>query len=81
MARGKLAAHAGPDAAPFDYAVQLLRVWPTLEERWERDLSPETRRLLAGYAAGLEHYAALHRTRCCPACVRFAAKTWRQASC
>ena len=34
MARGELAAHAGPGAAPLDYAVQLLRVWQTVLQRF-----------------------------------------------
>ena len=36
-----------------------MRVWQVVEARWEADLTPATRELLEGYAAGLNHYAAL----------------------
>jgi penicillin amidase/acyl-homoserine-lactone acylase len=58
--RGKLAAVHGREAAPSDYLVHLLRVWDFVAERYERDLAPDTRALLEAYAAGLNHYAALH---------------------
>ncbi len=58
--RGKLAAVYGRKAAPSDYLVHLLRVWESVHERYERDLAPDTRALLEAYAAGLNHYAALH---------------------
>ena len=59
-ARGKLAAVYGPDAAPNDYMVQLLRIWDVVEAQYETDLTPETRAVLQGYADGLNYYAALH---------------------
>lgn len=59
-ARGRLATVYGPDAAPNDYMVQLLRIWEVTEARYESDLTPETRALLQGYADGLNYYAALH---------------------
>ena len=58
-ARGTLAAHEGPAAAPNDYLVQLMRVWEHVEAGYA-GLAPETRGLVEAYAAGLEHYAALH---------------------
>jgi penicillin amidase/acyl-homoserine-lactone acylase len=58
--RGKLAAEYGRQFAPSDYLLQLLRVWDLVEARYQKDLAPDTRALLEAYAAGLNHYAALH---------------------
>ncbi|MDX1691719.1 MAG: penicillin acylase family protein [Acidimicrobiia bacterium] len=59
-ARGELATVLGRDGAPNDYLVGLLRVWDTMAERYETDVSPEVRRIADAYADGLNHYAALH---------------------
>ena len=59
-ARGELAAAFGPGAAPNDYMVHLLRVWDAVDARYTTDLSPATRALCEAYAAGFNHYAALH---------------------
>ncbi|NUM48865.1 MAG: acylase [Anaerolineales bacterium] len=59
-ARGTLATVYGPDAAPNDYMVQLLRIWDVTNAQYETDLTPETRALLQGYADGLNFYAAKH---------------------
>lgn len=64
-ARGKLGRYYGQDAAPNDYMVQLLRVWDVVEEGYPQ-LSPETRAVLEAYAAGLNHYAALHPEEALP---------------
>lgn len=61
-ARGQLARQYGADAAPNDYMVQLLRVWDTIDDKYETDISPDTRLILEAYADGLNHYAALHET-------------------
>src|SRR5258706_10596353 len=60
-ARGSLATVDGLRAVNDDYLVQLLGVWDDIAARYETDLSPETRALLDGYAAGLNLYAAQHR--------------------
>jgi penicillin amidase/acyl-homoserine-lactone acylase len=60
-ARGRLATVDGVRAVNDDYLVQLLGIWDDIAERYETDLSPETRALLDGYAAGLNLYAAQHR--------------------
>lgn len=52
-ARGVLARYEGQDAAPTDYIVQLLRIQETVAERYESDLTDETRALLEGYATGM----------------------------
>ncbi len=59
-ARGLLGSVYGPDAAPNDYMVQLLRIWELVDARYESDLTPATRAVMEGYAAGINHYAALH---------------------
>ncbi len=58
-ARGKLASVMGPDAAPIDYFVSLLRIPETVEEGWPT-IDPEVRAVLDAYADGLNHYAATH---------------------
>ncbi len=58
--RGQLAEIYGQSAAPADYFAKLLRIQELLDEKYESDLTPETRAMLDGYAAGLNHYAALH---------------------
>ncbi len=42
------------------FLVQLLRIREDVEARFETDLSPEVRAVLAGYADGLNFYAAHH---------------------
>ncbi len=58
--RGQLAALKGPAAAVTDYLVALLRVWETVNARYETDITPETRALAEAYADGVNYYAALH---------------------
>jgi penicillin amidase/acyl-homoserine-lactone acylase len=60
QSRGLLASVQGKDAAPSDYMVHLLRVWPTVDEKYESDLSPEVRAICEAYADGLNLYAALN---------------------
>jgi penicillin amidase/acyl-homoserine-lactone acylase len=64
--RGQLAALNGPDSAPVDYMVQLLRVWDVVNEKYDSDLSPETRAIVEAYAAGLNRYAGLHPKEALP---------------
>jgi acyl-homoserine-lactone acylase len=59
-ARGVLGSIYGPDAAANDYMVQLLRIWDDVDAKYRSDLSSETRAILEAYAAGINHYAALH---------------------
>lgn len=65
-ARGRLATLDGVGAAENDYFVQLLGIWDTIAARYENDLAPDTRALLAGYAAGVNLYAAQHRGQVLP---------------
>lgn len=65
-ARGKLASVRGPDAAPIDYLVQLLRVWDTVDARYLSDLAPETRAICEAYAEGVNAYVARHPEQAVP---------------
>jgi acyl-homoserine-lactone acylase len=58
--RGTLAAEQGLKGAPTDYVVRLLRVWPTVNARYEHDLPGDLKRVLAAYAAGINAYGARH---------------------
>ncbi len=58
-ARGRLATVYGPDAAPVDYFVQLLRIPETVEAGWS-DLPADVKALCTGYTDGLNHYAQEH---------------------
>jgi penicillin amidase/acyl-homoserine-lactone acylase len=59
-ARGQLASIYGRKAAPNDYMVHLFRIWDVVEEKYETELSPETRAICEAYADGMNDYAALH---------------------
>ncbi|MEM7114151.1 MAG: acylase [Chloroflexota bacterium] len=64
-ARGELGRHYGADAAPNDFMVQLLRIWEVIEANYG-ELDTATHAVLDGYAAGLNHYAALHADEALP---------------
>ena len=55
-ARGNLATIYGPDAAPVEYFVQLLRIPETVEAGWPL-LPPDVQALCTAYADGINHYA------------------------
>lgn len=58
--RGQLAATEGRAAAVTDYLVHLLRVWETVNARYEKDIPPNVRAVAEAYADGINAYAALH---------------------
>ena len=58
--RGRLAASEGAKAAPGDYLVHAMHVWETIDARYDRDLPADVKRVLEGYADGVNYYAALH---------------------
>ena len=64
--RGQLAYYNGPDGAPVDFLVQLLRTWETIDAKYESELSVETRALLEAYADGLNFYASQHESEALP---------------
>ncbi|MCB1173141.1 MAG: penicillin acylase family protein [Leptospiraceae bacterium] len=43
-----------------DFYTGLIRLWPRVAADYDAQLSPSTKDLLEGYAAGLNYYAALH---------------------
>ncbi|HPO13190.1 MAG TPA: acylase [Candidatus Hydrogenedentes bacterium] len=66
LARGLLASINGLEAAPFDYLVKLFRFREIVEEKYETDLAPETRKICEAYAEGYNHYAVLHPEKVIP---------------
>ncbi len=58
--KGMLAAYQGKKGAAIDYIIHLLRIPELVEERYDTDLSPAFKKLLEGYCAGLNAYAAKH---------------------
>ena len=58
--RGQLAATEGRSAAVTDYLVHLLRVWETVNAKYDTDLPADVRQVLEAYADGVNYYAALH---------------------
>ncbi len=61
--RGTLAASEGVKAAPGDYLVHAMRVWETVNARYDRDLPADVKRVLQAYADGVNYFAALHPDR------------------
>jgi penicillin amidase/acyl-homoserine-lactone acylase len=59
-ARGGLASIYGRKAVLNDYMVHLFRIWDVVEEKYETELSPDTRAICEAYADGMNDYAALH---------------------
>lgn len=55
-----LAQYQGKKGASIDYIIHLLRIPELVEEKYESDLSPAFKKLLEGYAAGLNAYATAH---------------------
>lgn len=64
--RGGLASVKGLASAPVDYMAGLMGVWKLVEARYQTDLAPETRAIAEAYAAGVNHYAALHPEQVLP---------------
>ena len=64
--RGKLAAVNGLKGATTDYIVSLLGVWKAVDAGYERDLPPDVRAVLEGYADGINLYGAQHPEQVAP---------------
>jgi acyl-homoserine-lactone acylase len=58
--KSMLAQYQGKKGASIDYIIHLLRIPELVEAKYESDLSPAFKKLLEGYAAGLNAYAAEH---------------------
>lgn len=59
-ARGKLASIYGKSQAPNDYMVQLLEIWPKIDQYYDSQISPETKALCKGYTDGINQYMLEH---------------------
>lgn len=64
--RGRLGQKTGKDGAITDYLVAALGAREDVAAKYETDLSPGTRAVLEGYAAGVNLYCAEARDRCSP---------------
>lgn len=60
MARARLAEVKGKDGAGIDYAVQLLEIRKMITQRYPTEVSPAFKKVLEGYAQGINAYAASH---------------------
>jgi acyl-homoserine-lactone acylase len=58
--KAMLAQFQGKKGASIDYIIHLLRIPELVEEKFEKDLSPDFKKLLEGYCAGLNAYANKH---------------------
>ncbi len=58
--KAMLAQYQGKKGATIDYIIHLLRIPELVEAKYESDLSPDFKRVLEGYCAGLNAYAAKH---------------------
>lgn len=60
MTRARGGETIGVPGVAVDYFVHFIRARKIVEERYETDLSPEYRKIVEAYAAGLTAYAAAH---------------------
>ena len=58
--KSMLAQYQGKKGASIDYIIHLLRIPELVEAKYESELSPAFKKLLDGYAAGLNAYATAH---------------------
>jgi len=64
FSRGRLAQRNGKDAAVTDFLVAALGANDAIAAKFEKDLTKQTRAVLAAYAAGLNFYCAEKKKRC-----------------
>ena len=60
MARKELASVKGKESAIVDIACHLIKAEETVNAKYETDLSPKFRKVLEGFAAGVNSYAEKH---------------------
>ncbi len=72
--RGNLAAHKGLDGAVTDYLVALMRIWETVDAKWQTEPSDEARAMAKAYADGINLYAAEHPDEVWPGAYPFTAQ-------
>lgn len=56
--RASAGSYFGPDAAKSDYVVRWLGLWDDIDQRFNADVAPATRRYLEAFAAGINQFAA-----------------------
>ena len=61
--KSMLAQYQGKKGASIDYIIHLLRIPELVQAKYESDLSPAFKKLLEGYAAGLNAYAVAHPSK------------------
>ena len=64
--RGEMGLQTGREGAITDYLIAALGAENAANEKYESDLSPETRAVIEGYAAGINFYCAEEENRCEP---------------
>jgi acyl-homoserine-lactone acylase len=58
--KAMLGSYSGKSGATVDYIVQLLQCRRIVEERYDKDIAPDYKRVLEGYAAGINAFAKAH---------------------
>ncbi len=64
FSRGRLGLRSGKEGAVTDYLIAAMNIRRDIDAKYETDLSPETRAMLDGYAAGINLWCAEERSRC-----------------
>lgn len=64
FSRGTQGLRQGKSGAITDYLIHALGVWPTIADKYNSDLSADTRSLVEGYAAGINLWCAEDKKRC-----------------
>ena len=59
-ARGEMATYKGTKGVAIDFLVKLFKLYETVEEKYEQDLSLDVRKVCEAYADGVNYYATLH---------------------
>lgn len=59
-AKAMLGLYSGKSGATIDYVIHFLQCRKIVDERYETDIAPDYKRVLEGYAAGINAYAQNH---------------------
>ncbi len=58
--KAMLGLYSGKSGATIDYVIQLLQCRRIVDERYEKDIAPDYKKVLEAYAAGINAYAQAH---------------------
>lgn len=58
--KNMLGLHLGKDGATVDYIIQFLKCRELVDSRYDKDISPEFKKVLIGYTEGINAYANAH---------------------